>query len=362
MESRTGKVLWSRDMDTPRYPASTTKILTCLLMLENLGPEDIITAPADVAKVRESSMNLRPGEKVRVKNMAYALMLRSANDGCYAVAVQMDGSVAAFAKRMNERAVKMGCKNTHFENPNGLNNPNHKTSAFDLCLMGREAMKREDFQTVVRTKKKVIDRSINFLDRALTNRNKYLWKDQTADGIKTGWTIPAGHTYVGSVKRGEMRVITSLLKASSWLDDHTRMVKWAFDNYELELMKAAGPVETSDLGAGVPSDLRCTLEVKQDVYSCLKKGESTMVESTFESSETSRPYKPGDLTGTWVIKDSDGFVQRIPVYATSSEPPLTPVQSATKTILNPYGLIALGTAGVAVAGTLYVRGKSRTQL
>jgi D-alanyl-D-alanine carboxypeptidase len=189
MEEKTGKVIWQRDPDTPRYPASTTKIMTTLLMLENLKPDDVIVAPSDVKNVRESSMGLKPGERVRVKNMAYALMLRSANDGCYAVAVAMDGSVQKFAQRMNKRAAEIGCKNTHFANPNGLNDKKHLTSAFDLCLMGREAMQREDFREVVGTKRKLIDRSLNFADRTMINKNKILWKEAGADGIKTGWTI-----------------------------------------------------------------------------------------------------------------------------------------------------------------------------
>lgn len=353
IDSKTHKVIWSRDKDTPRYPASTTKIMTTLLMLENYKPDDIITAPSDVNKVGESSMNMKPGEKVRVKFLAYALMLRSANDGCYAVAVNMDGSVAAFANRMNKRAAEIGCKNTHFANPNGLNNNQHKISAFDLCLVGAEAMKRDDFREVVRTQKKLIDRSINSKDRWMINRNKILWKDPSANGIKTGYTKPAGHTYVGSASRNGSEFITSLMDAPKWQEDHMRMLKFAFENYETRLVEPAGPI---DLREG-PEAVKCTTELRQDVYACVKKGRDK-VESVFVRYKSLLPFKTGDTVGELVVTDSDNFVQKIPVYATSDETSGV-VAAAKRTTSSPVGIALLGLVGAAGAGTLIYRA-SRT--
>jgi D-alanyl-D-alanine carboxypeptidase len=360
IEDQTGKVLWTKDPNTPRYPASTTKILTCLLLLENRKPADLITAPADVTKVRESSMNLKPGEKVSAKSLSYALMLRSANDGCYAVAVDLDGSVQAFSQRMNKRAAEIGCKNTQFSNPNGLNDPNHKTTAFDLAMIGREAMKRADFREVVRTKRKVIDRSINVKDRLMVNRNKFLWKDPGADGIKTGWTIPSGHTYVGSVKRDNFRVITSILDSKSWQKDHAYLVNWAFNRYRVELVKKAGPVDESELGGGVPENLKCTLEIKKPAFACVKK-DSDRIEFRFETNkDTPRPYKTGAEIGKWVVTDSENFEQRFPVFATSNEPELSVAQKVNQSKLLPVTGAVIGIAGLITAGTLLLRGKGRS--
>jgi D-alanyl-D-alanine carboxypeptidase (penicillin-binding protein 5/6) len=309
MEEKTGKVIWQRDPDTPRYPASTTKIMTTLLMLENLKPDDVIVAPSDVKNVRESSMGLKPGERVRVKNMAYALMLRSANDGCYAVAVAMDGSVQKFAQRMNKRAAEIGCKNTHFANPNGLNDKKHVTSAFDLCLMGREAMQREDFREVVGAKRKLIDRSLNFADRTMINKNKILWKEAGADGIKTGWTIPAGHTYVGSAKRNETRFISSLMNAPKWQEDYMTMLNWAFNNYETKLVRRKGVINLTEIGGPKIS----SAELKSDVYACVKKS-GDHVEERFEKLASPLKTAKGIVIGYDVVTDGDKFVQRIPVY------------------------------------------------
>jgi serine-type D-Ala-D-Ala carboxypeptidase (penicillin-binding protein 5/6) len=325
MEDKTKKVLWQRDPHTPRYPASTTKIMTTLLMLENMKPDDLIIAPKDVNKIGEASMNLKPGEKVRVKNMAYAMMLRSANDGCYAVAVTMDGSVSKFAKRMNDRAKQMGCQNTNFVNPNGLNSKTHTISAYDLCLVGREAMQREDFREVVKTRKKLIDRSINFSDRWMISKNKILWKDPSADGIKTGYTNPAGHTYVGSAKRGETRVITSILNASSWQADQLAMLKWAFDHYETKKLRKAQEFDLSEIGG--PEGI--SAKPKSDIYVCVKKSGDRVTE-VFEPLTDKVDLKPGDTVGHDIVTDSDGFVQKIELVVGSSMPPVVGAKSEGK--------------------------------
>jgi D-alanyl-D-alanine carboxypeptidase (penicillin-binding protein 5/6) len=355
IDAKTKKVLWSRDKDVMMYPASTTKIMTCLLMLEKYKPEDVITAPADVTKVKESSMNLKPFERVKVKNMAYALMLRSANDGCYAIAKQMDGSVAGFSERMNKRAKEIGCEHTHFNNPNGLNDATHKISAYDLCLVAREALKRPDFSEVVRTQRKVIDRSINFQDRLMVSRNKYLWKDPTADGVKTGFTNPAGHTYVGSATREGTQFITSLMNSPHWIDDHKLMLEWAFKNYETKLVQPAGPLDAKL----VPTDLKCTLELKEDVYACIHK-DKDKVEKRVIPISSGHTFKKGDVAGHLEVTDRDGYVQRIPVYASSDEPGgLLSVR--TGSVPNTLALTFIGIAGAFGAGTLIYRGILRAQ-
>lgn len=352
IEAKTGKVLWSRDKDTPRYPASTTKIMTCLLMLENYKPDDVITAPADVTTVKESSMNLKPGERVRVKSMAYALMLRSANDGCYAIAKQMDGSVAGFAERMNARARELGCKHTHFANPNGLNDKNHKISALDLCLITREALKRPDFSEVVRTQKKVIDRSINYQDRLMISRNKYLWKDPSANGVKTGWTIPAGHTYVGSATRNGTQIITSLMNAPKWMDDHQKMLEWAFKYYETKQIESAGPVKFSNL--------KIEGEIHQDVFVCVKRGRDR-VETVFVPKENLTNPRKGEIIGSMEVTDADKYTQHIPVYAADDENNIHVSANGTVSSTNPIGLLLVTVAATAGLGTLIYRGINRAQ-
>ena len=357
MDTKTKKVLWSRDKDTMRFPASTTKIMTCLLMLEKYKPDDVITAPADVMTVKESSMNLKPFERVKVKSMGYALMLRSANDGCYAIAKQMDGSVAGFSDRMNKRAKEIGCEHTHFANPNGLNNIYHKISSYDLCLVAREALKRPDFSEIVRTQKKVIDRSINFQDRLMVSKNKYLWKDPTADGVKTGFTNPAGHTYVGSATREGTQFVTSLMNAPHWMDDHKMMLDWAFQNYETKLIHAAGLLDPKLLG----KDIRCQAELKEDVYACIHKDQDK-VEQNFVAARADHSFKKGEIIGNYVVSDRDGYVQKIPVYASSDEPTFALLPGAGSiSVPNTAGLGVIAILTAVGAGTLIYRGIIRAQ-
>src|SRR5688572_28414556 len=153
VDERTGKVLWSKNPDAPRYPASTTKIMTAMLLIELCRPNEFITAPADVEKVTEASLNLKPGEKISVKDMVYALMIRSANDGAYSVARHISGSVESFAELMNSRAFELGCTGTSLKNPHGLNNKDHVTTARDLAIMARAAMKYPEFRQAVNSRK-----------------------------------------------------------------------------------------------------------------------------------------------------------------------------------------------------------------
>src|SRR5580704_7917858 len=158
ISAETGQVLWSKDADTPRYPASTTKIMTALLLIERCKPDEIITAPKGIKTVGESSMHLEEGEQITAHDMLYALLLRSANDGCVAVADHISGSVPAFVAMMNARALELGCTHTHFDNPNGLNDTKHWTTAHDLALIAREAMTHPEFRDAAKTKKYQIHR------------------------------------------------------------------------------------------------------------------------------------------------------------------------------------------------------------
>jgi D-alanyl-D-alanine carboxypeptidase (penicillin-binding protein 5/6) len=358
MDATTGKVLWSKDPDTPRYPASTTKIMTGLLLLENTSPSDIITAPADVEKVGEASMHLKPGEKVTARDMLYALMLRSANDGCYAVAVHIAGSVPNFSKMMNDRATTIGCKNTHFNNPNGLNDPKHTISARDLALIAREAMKNPLFEEVVRTPKFVIDRSLNHKDVHMVSRNKWLRKDATADGIKTGYTRPAGHCYVGSATRDGYRVITVIMNSENWQKDHQQMLDWSFKTHErYTLAGREGEIARVPVTNGETPTVG--LAAMQPVESILRRatiarvGGHKAVEPEIGAT-LKAPIKKGQVICQAVVRDAEGFEQKVDLVATEDIAPPPPVAAK---VASSGGLYAFG--GSIVVCTLVARSRSR---
>jgi D-alanyl-D-alanine carboxypeptidase (penicillin-binding protein 5/6) len=355
IDAGSGKVLWEKDADTPRFPASTTKIMTGLLLIEHCLPSDIITAPADIEKVKESSMHLKPFEQVTAENMLYAMMLRSANDGCYATAIHIAGSVPAFAQMMNERARQIGCTHTNFHNPNGLNDPLHTTSARDLALIAREAMKYETFRNVVRTKKKTISRSINWKDTNMVSRNKWLMKDPTADGIKTGYTIPAGHCYVGSATRNGFRVITAILKSANWQQDHKQLLDWAFAKFEKQQeVKAGEIVGKIPVSGGTSAEVE--VAAKNDAYAVGLKGD-TYVERVMETTQAPAPIKEGDTVGALIFRDKGGFEQRVPLVARESVS-MSPITAVKQTAGTNGAAIAAGS--LMFLGAYVVRTRRRT--
>ncbi len=353
IDADSGKVLWSKDADTPRYPASTTKIMTALLLIERCTPDEIITAPADIENTKESSMHLKPGEQVRAKDMLYALMLRSANDGCVAVAVHISGSVPAFAKLMNERAKAIGCNETHFDNPNGLNDDKHTISARDLALIAREAMKYPMFREVVRTHKHEIVRSLNQADRMMVGKNKWLLKDPTADGIKTGYTVPAGHCYVGSATRNGFRVITVTLKSEHWQQDHQNLLNYAFAKFKsTDVAPAMTPLGKGTIKNGSAPSV--ALGAEEPVKEVVRK-DRTGVTTAVEAPALMAPIRKGQRVGSLIITDADGFSRKVPLVALADVPAQTLVGGVTKMNGLSYGLFG----GTLCIGAALMRRKSR---
>lgn len=356
IDGASGKVLWEKDCSRSMYPASTTKIMTGLLLVEHCKMDDIIEAPDDVETIKEASMHLKPHEKVSARDMLYAIMLRSANDGCYAVAKHISGSVEAFSKLMNERARQVGCTRTHFHNPNGLNDPEHTTTAHDLALIGRAAMMHPEFREVVRTIKHPIERSINKGDRLMVNHDKLLRKDPFAEGIKTGFTVPAGHCFVGSSSRDGFRVITVVLKSSRWQDDSETLINWAFSNYEKKEKLSRGQVVgklriPNAQGPAVP------VALADNAYTLGRMGTNPPPSSKDVklNSKVVAPVKKGDVVGYAEIVDADKCLQRIPVVAMSDVPAKSVAALGNKSEFSGSRLLF---GGALFIGAYWVKGRA----
>lgn len=342
-----GKVLWAKDPDLKRAPASTTKIMTALLLIERCRPEEVIVAPPDIEKVGEASLHLKPGERVSVRDMLYGIMLRSANDGCVAAAIHCAGSVEAFVTLMNERARQLGCLNTTFVNPNGLTAEGHVTTARDLALIAREAMRYPEFRALVRERKQTIERSINTADRQLISRNKWLDLDKTADGIKTGFTRPAGLCFVGSASRGGYRMISVVLGSDNWVEDTSRIINWGFAHHEVSRPITAGqaletPAPLSS-GGTVPAG-----PVRSARYVALKGLPAAHLEPVFLPNLRA-PIARGQVVGALHLTDPDGWKDVVPLVALESVA-APAVGTSTRW---PYVL------GGGVLGALYLLGRRR---
>lgn len=205
IEADGGKVLDESNADARKYPASTTKILTALVVLENVPSDMKFRVPDYAVGVEGSSIYLKRGEVVKVGDLLYGLMLRSGNDAAVALAVATAGTVERFAAMMNERARRAGARNSHFVNPHGLHDNDHYTTARDLALITAEAYRNEDFRRIVSTSSITVGEGEN--TRVLYNKNKLLSQVEGANGVKTGYTTKSGKCLVGgAVKDGVQRI------------------------------------------------------------------------------------------------------------------------------------------------------------
>lgn len=219
IDARTGQVLYEKNADAPQYPASTTKIMTALLVIEEGDLDHEVICDEEDAKVGESSLNLKPGQHFTRRQMLYGLMLKSANDVAHALGRDNAGSVEAFAEKMTRRAKELGAQNTHFANPNGLHNAEHYTSPRDLALIARAAMQQPFFRQVVGTREYnwTVDGTID----PLHNHNRLLERFPGCTGVKTGYTIPAQQVLVSSAMRADKEVVSVVMhtdKPGIWND------------------------------------------------------------------------------------------------------------------------------------------------
>lgn len=265
-----GKVLWGRNQDAPRAIASTTKIMTAILLLERGRLTDSVVGPPGIQSLPESSLHIRTGERIPLKDLLYAMLLRSANDTAVAGADYLCGSVPAFAAQMNLKARAIGATHTHFVTPNGLSAPGHYSSAADLAKIASYAVTRLPlFNTIVKTQKYKITRSIDTKDVWVRNTaSTYLKFFPGADGIKTGYIHQAGHCFVGSATRLDAqgrpwRMIAVALNSPSCREDVMSLLDYGFANYQptLALAKDApiGTVAVPLASAPVPVVARADL-------------------------------------------------------------------------------------------------------
>lgn len=290
MDAQSGRVLWCREPEKRMFPASTTKILTTLLLLEQTHPDDVIVAPEDIKTVGEASLHLEPGEQLTAHHMALAMMVRSANDACYAVAKQLGGSLPAFADEMNARAQRIGCRNTHFVNPNGLHHPDHYTCALDLARIAREAMRNPEFRTLAKTPKVEIERSKNQQDRWLISKNHQLTKDLSCVGIKTGYTKPAGPCFVGAVDRNGWEVVTVVMNTIDWQADHRALADWAFQHFEpVRAVHAGQEFKIGEMKASVAEPVEVAVRKGQ------REAVTFQTEATRDADSTEIGARVGDL-------------------------------------------------------------------
>ena len=257
MDMATGEILYDKQMDKQKFPASTTKVMTALLTMELLKLTDHVIIDQETSFTEGSRIYLLEGEELTVEQLLSAMLIESANDAAVALAKKISGSVSDFAVLMNQRAKELGATNTQFSNPNGMPDETHLTTAHDLALIAREGMKHDTFRRIVTTYRYTIPATALQDTRYLYNSNRLLYDERHKviykgtqrpikydgiTGIKTGYTIAAGSCLIASAKRGDSEFLAVVLQSepnSLYLDVIT-LLEYGFDNYQTVSKMAAG--------------------------------------------------------------------------------------------------------------------------
>ncbi len=226
IDADTGRVLYENQADTRSLIASTTKIMTALVVLEHLPLTQEFSVPAEATGIEGSSMYLKAGEILTVEQLLYGMMLQSGNDAAIALALVCAGSVEEFVVLMNLKAQKLGLSHTHFENPNGLDGQQHYSTARDLAKLTQYALENEDFRHIVSSK------TVNMGNRSLKNHNRLLWQCEGCIGVKTGYTKAAGRILVSAAERnGRTLIAVTIHDGNDW-QDHMNLLDYGFSQYQ----------------------------------------------------------------------------------------------------------------------------------
>ncbi|MBE6696635.1 MAG: D-alanyl-D-alanine carboxypeptidase [Ruminococcaceae bacterium] len=294
--------------------ASTTKIMTALIALENSTLDRIVTVSEKAVGIEGSSVYLKGGDKYTMNDLLYALLLQSANDAACAIAIELGGSIEGFADMMNEKAASMGLSDTHFENPHGLDSENHYTTAKELALITAEALKNPDFKTIVSTYRKTISTVDGECVRTVVNHNKMLLLYEDAIGVKTGFTKKTGRCLVSAAERDGLTLISVTLNASNDWSDHKKLLDFGFEKYEKKVLAEAGELlfDTYVLN-GEKQTVRCSNPYEVSLITERLQGDIT--QETELNRMISAPVKKGDILGYVFFKSGDTVLATSPLLA-----------------------------------------------
>lgn len=295
LDADTGRVIYSKNSRKKMGMASTTKIMTALVALDKYNPSDVVTASYKASMTEGSSIYLKPNEKMSLEDVLYGLMLASGNDAAVAIAEHIGKNQYTFVEYMNKKVINLGLNDTHFENPNGLSDKNHYTTAYDLAMITREAMKNEIFRGIVSTKNKVLKSLSGENDRYVKNHNKLLWQYDNCIGVKTGFTKKDGRCLVSAAAQDDVNLIAVTLNAPDDWNDHKKMFDFGFDCMSKKKIiskgKYAGNVKVNN---GINDNTRCIF--KENFFVSIKEDDEVMIKKNLIYNMNA-PVKKGDTAG-----------------------------------------------------------------
>ena len=324
IEQESGRVLYEQNAYAPLSMASTTKIMTCILALEKGKLDDIVVTSKRASQAPPVKLKLKVGEKQRLGDLLYALMLQSDNDVAVAIAEHIGGSVEEFCTMMTEKAKEIGAQNTSFKTPNGLDAEGHYASAYDMALIGSYALKNPEFVKIVTTTTISIPtmETENSQRHDLQNKNRFIYAYEGANGIKTGFTNKAGHCFVGGAKKNDMQLIAAAL-GSGWgkngktqkYTDVINMMNYGFKNYEkVVLIEPQEEVTTIPVKKALVEEV--TVSCREQVVLPLNQveKENVYVKKVLPT-ELTAPIAEGEVLGEMQVVCEGSTLAKVPLIA-----------------------------------------------
>lgn len=330
VEVSTGKVLFEKNAHEKNFPASTTKVMTALLVLENCELTDTATASYNAISIIPSgysTAHIQVGETLTIEDLLYALMLPSANEAANILAEHVAGSISSFATMMNTRAEELGCENTHFVNPNGIHNDNHYSTAYDLYLIANEAMKNPEFRKIVSTPTYTLPSTDKYADNdrvcKSTNQLIHVNNSNRSDnyyykyciGIKTGFTTQAQNCLISQASKDGLEILNVVLGAGTTEDnlsirflDSIELFEYAYNNYAMTTIKEQNDViKTIEVKNGTKKTKNLDLLSKDNltVFHNLDIDVKTLDPEITLKENFKAPIKQGDIVGTALYKVDD---------------------------------------------------------
>lgn len=326
VEVSTGRILYEKNSTKQLYPASTTKIMTAILVLEKCNLNDIVTISETALDNLPSgyvTCDLQVDEEISVNDLLYALMVKSANDAAYALAEHIGGSIDAFADMMNIKAREIGCTNTHFVNPNGIHDERHYSTAYDLYIMAKYAMQNETFRNLVATKEYTLPATNKYpnADRSFSTTNSLLDEKSTsyyykyATGVKTGYTSQAGNCIVSYSSRDGLDFIAVVLGGGAtpsglnarFIDSKT-LFNFGYDNYTLTKVKEANTHVSNieiENGSKETKNLEVLIDESITVVNNKSINMNDIIPDIKYKDELLAPIAKGDIVGSIKYKVDD---------------------------------------------------------
>ena len=323
IDADSGQILIGHNENEKLPMASTTKIMTCIVALEHGNLNDTVTASSYAASMPDVQLNMKQGEKFLLKDLMYSLMLESHNDTAVAIAEHIGGSVEGFAKLMNDKAEELGCTDTHFVTPNGLDDDEHFTTASDLCKIACYAIQSKEFIKIIQTPSHSFMNKDNTKSYTVNNKDAFLKLYEGAMGIKTGFTGNAGYCFVGAAKRKNTTLISSVLacgwppnKSYKW-SDTTSLMNYGFSKYTKRSITPDNILPDIAVKDGISKKLPIKRS-SMDAFTILLTASDKIKISYDVPQYINAPVRAGDIIGYERYSLNDKLYYEIPLVAGTS--------------------------------------------